>query len=67
MSGTAAECRARAAALRSTYGGSPLVNVRSRYEAAAAKWDAMAVQAKRTEKGRLTRTEKAIVIEASAA
>lgn len=53
--------------MRSTYGDSPLVNVRGRYEAAAAKWDAMAVQAERTERGRLARAEKTIVAEASVA
>ena len=61
MPDTAAECREKVAALRSTYGGSTLVNVRGRYEAAAAKWDAMAVQAERTERGRLARAEKVII------
>lgn len=55
MSETATECRARAAALRSNYGASPLVNVRNRYEAAAAKWDAMADQLDRTERNRAAR------------
>jgi xanthine dehydrogenase molybdopterin-binding subunit B len=60
MSDSSAECRARAAALRATYGDSPLANVRDRYEAAAAKWDVMALQAERTDKGRLARAEKRV-------
>ncbi len=55
MSDTAFECRARAAALRTSHGDSPLVNVRDRYELAAQKWDAMAVQAERTAKSREAR------------
>jgi len=55
MSETATECRARAAALRSSYGDSPLANVRERYEASAAKWDAMADQLDRTTQMRAAR------------
>ncbi len=55
MSETATECRARAATLRLNYGCSPLANVRDRYEAAAAKWDAMADQLDRTARIRAAR------------
>lgn len=55
MSETAAECRARAVALRSNYESSPLANVRDRYEAAAAKWDAMADQLDRNARVRAAR------------
>jgi hypothetical protein len=65
MSESSTDCRQRAAALRLAYGESPLANVRGRYEQAAAKWDAMAVQAERTEKGRLVRAEKLIEVQAA--
>ncbi len=62
LSDTSAECRARAAALRATYGDSPLANVRDRYEAAAMKWDAMALVAERTERMREERLIQALPI-----
>lgn len=62
LSDSSAECRARAAVLRATYGDSPLANVRDRYEAAALKWDAMALQAERTERGRAAKLTQVLPI-----